>query len=87
MSKVDEHLVRVRVVLLGREPGMIQQRMKEQDDSRGAAKKTGHGTKEQEAEASAHWVKSGNGRSLAIPWVALYRSICAASASPPSTKR
>jgi hypothetical protein len=79
MPKVDEFLKKVRVVLCGREPGMIQQKMNGEQTKPPGGKKGQHATPEQEAINHAHWTGTGKNVSLAIPWVAVYRSICSAA--------
>ncbi len=76
-------LVRIKVTIEGLPPGMIQQSKGLMAADEGVKKKPTR-TREEEARLHAHWTRCGVGKQkekdiCAIPWVALYKSICAAA--------
>lgn len=72
-------LKKINVTIQGLPPGLLMasKRIMEADAEAGK-KKGARRSAEEEAELHCHWTKAGKGKSLAIPWVNLYKSICAA---------
>ncbi len=72
---------RVLVKLKSISPLIFQGKGVMDADAGDDGKKKKKRTPEEEAEMRAHWTGKGEKRSLCVPWVMLYQSICAAAGS------
>ena len=72
---------KIKVSIRGLSPLIFQGKGLMTEDAKSNSKKKKAREPAEEAKLRAHWVGTGKDRSLCIPWVMLYKSICTAAGS------